>query len=437
MAPDATLALRDKLAGGHVSAAEVTEGYLSRIAEAEAAIGAWAWHDPDFARAQAEAMDKHRRSGRPVGPLHGLPVGVKDIVDTARIPTAYGLEAERDRVPAADAVLVERLKRAGAVVMGKTVTTELAFMRPSDTRNPHDRDRTPGGSSAGSAAAVAASMVPFAVGTQTGGSVIRPASFCGVAGYKPTFAAIPTKGVLPQSPSLDTVGVMAASPAACALLADVLIGPAEGGPPTPHPRLSDVVARGAPVPPTFAVIRPPGWDRAAPGADDALRELVDALGDQAFEADLPDAFAQADPARRTVNFAEMARCYAGFAKRGVLSDITRAAYDEGAAISARDYLAALDWRDVLNAALNAVFERCDAILCPAALGPAPGPETTGDPVMQGLWTFCGVPAVTVPILTVDGMPFGVQLVGPRHGDARLLRTAQWLFDWVDGEGDAA
>jgi Asp-tRNA(Asn)/Glu-tRNA(Gln) amidotransferase A subunit family amidase len=388
---------------------------------------------------QARALDRHRESGRAIGPLHGLPVGIKDIIDTARIPTENGCALDRGRVPLRDAFVVERLKTAGAIVMGKTVTTELAFLHPGKTRNPHNPAHTPGGSSSGSAAAVAAGMVPLAVGTQTGGSVIRPAAFCGVTGFKPSFGAIPRRGVLMQSPTLDTLGVFAADPKSAALLAEALFGQDEADPATrlrPHPRLFDTAAAKVPVKPTFAFVRPPGWDEADAETKEAFAELVSALGEQVFEVEMPPAFAAVAAERQRVNFAEMARHYHRYGRDGadLLGPETLAALREGNATSARDYLAALDWKPVLNAALAEILDRCDAILCPAAPGPAPqGLASTGSAIFNGLWTFCGTPAVTIPILTAgNGLPMGVQLVGRIDDDARLLRTAQWLHDWADG-----
>jgi Asp-tRNA(Asn)/Glu-tRNA(Gln) amidotransferase A subunit family amidase len=388
---------------------------------------------------QARALDRHRESGRAIGPLHGVPVGLKDIIDTAKIPTENGCALDRGRVPQRDAFVVERLKAAGAIVMGKTVTTELAFLHPGKTRNPHNPAHTPGGSSAGSAAAVAAGMVPLAVGTQTGGSVIRPAAFCGVTGFKPTFGAIPRRGILMQSPSLDTVGVFAADPRSAALLAEALFGHDAADPataPSPHPRLLEVASMPPPVTPTLAFVRPPGWEDADAETKEAFAELVSALGDQVFEVELPRAFEAAAAERQRINFAEMARHYHRYGRDGadLLGPETLAALREGNEIPARDYLAALDWKPVLNAALAEILDRCDAIICPAAPGPAPeGLGSTGNAIFNGLWTFCGTPAVTVPILTAgNGLPMGVQLVGRHHDDARLLRTAQWLHDRTSG-----
>ena len=432
------LELRDRLASGALSAVELVQACIARIAAREPEVQAWAWFESDYALEQARALDALRVTGRPIGPLHGLPVGLKDIIDTAKIPTEYGCELDRGRVPKKDAYVVERLKAAGAIIMGKTVSTELAYMRPSKTRNPHDPAHTAGGSSAGSAAAVAAGMIPLAVGTQTGGSVIRPAAFCGVTGFKPTFGAIPRRGVLMQSPSLDTIGVFAADPTGTALLAEVLFGHDASDPattPTPFPRLSQTALSKPPVKPDFVFLRLPGWEEAEPDTRDALNELVAALGDKVAELDLPAPFEAAARERKRINFAEMARYYFRYGRDAAdtLGPEVREAMAEGEAVLARDYLAALDWKPVLNAALEEIFERCDAILCPAAPGPAPRDvETTGDPVFNGLWTFCGLPVITLPLLTAsNGKPMGVQLVGANGNDARLLRTARWLYEWAD------
>ncbi len=429
--------LRDRLASGALSALEVTEACIARIEAREPEIGAWAWFDADHARQQARALDAHRVTGRPIGPLHGLPVGLKDIIDVTRMPTGNGCALDAGNVPLRDSFVAERLRAAGAVILGKTVTTELAFLHPGKTRNPHNPAHTPGGSSSGSAAAVADGMVPLAVGTQTGGSVIRPAAFCGVTGFKPSFGAIPRRGVLMQSPSLDTIGVFAADPMGAAMLAEVLFGHDEGDPataPRPHPRLSETAASEPPLKPVFAFVKLPGWDDADADTKDAFAELAEALGEQVFEVELPSVFDQAARERQVVNFAEMARYYYRYWRDGrdQLGPETRAALEEGNATLARDYLAALDWKRVLGSGLDEIFERCDAILCPAAPGPAPeGLGSTGNAIFNGLWTFCGTPAVTLPLLTAsNGLPMGVQLVGPRGNDARLLRTARWLNDWA-------
>lgn len=429
--------LRDRLARGALRAVELAQACLERIEALEPDIHAWAWLDSDHVLEQARALDAYRSTGRAIGPLHGLPVAIKDVIDTARIPTVNGTIIDEGRVPGADAFVVERLKAAGAVIMGKTATTELAFLHPTRTRNPHNLEHTPGGSSSGSAAAVAAGMVPLAIGTQTGGSVIRPAAYCGVVGFKPTFGAIPRTGILAQSPSLDTVGAFARSVEDAAMVAEVLFGhhPADRATQLmPPPRLLETALSAPPVKPMFAFVRPPRWEDAEEETRLAFQELTEALGGQCFEAELPNAFNDAAAIRERINLAEMAKCYFSFERRGRdrLSETMQAALDTGKAIPARDYIAALDWPDVLYAGLTEIFERCDVIVTPATPGPAPsGLSSTGSPIFNGLWTLCGTPAVTVPLLTADnGLPMGVQLIGRRGDDARLLRTARWLVSHV-------
>ena len=429
--------LRDRLSNGALRATELAQACLARIKAQDGKVRAWAWHDPDDVIRQAAALDAYRQTGRPLGALHGLPVALKDVIDTARIPTENGTPIDAGRVPEKDAAIVARLRAAGAIVMGKTVTTELAFLTPGKTRNPANASHTPGGSSSGSAAAVAAGMVPLAVGTQTAGSLIRPASFCGVTGFKPTFGAISRTGVLMQSPSLDTVGVLARTVEDAALLAEMLFGyddndKATG--PAPFPRLLATAQSKVPVPPTFAFVRTPFWDRADAQTKAAFEELSGLLGDQCFEAAMPNAFAEAAGIREQIHFAEMAKCYYSYVRRGAdqLSPAIMSAIEAGNATPVRDYIAALDWPDILNRALEEIFQRCDAILTPAAPGPAPASlESTGDPIFNGLWTLCRTPTVTIPILHAEnGLPMGVQLVGRRHDDGRLLRTAKWLADFA-------
>jgi len=427
------VALRDRLASGALRAAELAEACLAQVDSREAEIGAWAFIDPAQARAEAARLDGLRASGRPIGPLHGLPVGIKDIIDTAAMPTENGAAFDKGRRPTEDAWAVARLRAAGALILGKTTTTELAFLEPSKTRNPVNPAHTPGGSSAGSAAAVAAGMAPLAVGTQTGGSVIRPAAYCGVVGFKPSFGAIGRSGVLTQSPTLDTVGVFAADLTGAALLADALFGHDPGDPataPAAPPRLLETALSDAPVTPAFAFVRPPEWALADADTRDAFAELTALLGDACDTMALPTPFAEAARLRETINAAEMAKCYHRYAARGreTLSPVITEFIARGEATLAKDYLAALDWRAVLNAGLDEIWRRYDAILTPATPTPAPeGFASTGPAIFNGLWTFCGTPAVTLPLLEAgNGMPIGVQLVGRRGDDARLLRTARWL-----------
>lgn len=438
------LHLRERIARGELKAAEVAAACLDRIEAAEPEVQAWAFLDRDLVMRQAEAMDTLRGTGRAIGPLHGLPVGLKDIIDTRDMPTENGTVIDAGRRPRQDATIVQRLRAAGAVILGKTVTTELAYFSPGKTRNPHDVERTPGGSSSGSAAAVAAGMVPLAVGTQTFGSVIRPASFCGVVGFKPSHGLIPRTGVRLMSAPLDVVGVFARTAADAALIADVLAGYEITDPDTrmvAPPRLLDTMLSAPPVMPEFAFVKSPVWEEAESATKEGFAELVEVLGKSCTEVALPEVFQEWAKAQRSLMRAGMARNLASYYGRAGdrLSAQLRELIEEGLTVTAVDYLAALDWREALNNGLEQLFDRYDAIITPAAPGEAPkGLGSTGNPIFNGLWTLCGVPAVTLPLLTgPNGMPVGVQVVGRRGEDARLLRTARWLAEALREAGQDA
>jgi Asp-tRNA(Asn)/Glu-tRNA(Gln) amidotransferase A subunit family amidase len=429
---------RVRMERGEIRAVEFIEAQLRRIAAKDQAIEAFAFLEPALPRAAAKGVDEHRASGRPIGALHGLSVGLKDIIDTADMPTENGTPIDAGRRPGKDATIVRRLREAGAVLMGKTVTTELAYATPGKTRNPHDPERTPGGSSSGSAAAVAAGMVSFAVGTQTFGSVIRPASFCGVVGFKPTHGLIPRTGVRLLSGPLDTVGVFARTVADAAMIADVLAGhdPADADTRLmPPPQLHNIALTEPPVPPDLAFVKSPVWDQAEPETQEGLRELVEALGERCTEVALPEVFEEWLGAHRSLMQAGMARNLDPYYRKAKdkLSPAMRAIIEDGLKVNAVDYLTALDWREALNNGLEQLFDRYDAIVTPAAPVEAPrGLDSTGNPIFNGLWTLCGAPAVTLPLLTgPNGLPVGVQLVGRRGEDARLLRTARWLVSVIE------
>jgi Asp-tRNA(Asn)/Glu-tRNA(Gln) amidotransferase A subunit family amidase len=425
------------LLAGKVTSEELVRSCLARVEEVDSIVEAWAYLDPDYALAQARRADEARQEGRPLGPLHGIPVGIKDIIDTADMPTEDGTVLHAGRRPGVDSAVVALLREAGAIIMGKTVTTELAVYTPGKTHNPHDPERTPGGSSSGSAAAVAAGMVPLAVGSQTNGSVIRPAAYCGVVGFKPSHGLISRRGVLHQSDVLDHVGVFAGNVDDAAALAECLMAYDPGDAamyPAARPALSRIARETPPFPPRFAFVKTPVWDQAEKDTGDAFAELISVLGDQAAEVPLPSIFDQAIELHRTILETDLAVSFAPEYEKGrrKLSPRLRKMIESGQRMLAADYVRAVARIPLLNRSLTEIYDRFDAIVTPATTGQAPrGLDSTGSPVFCTTWTLIGAPAITLPLLQgADGMPLGVQLVGRKGDDARLLRTARWLSNLV-------
>jgi Asp-tRNA(Asn)/Glu-tRNA(Gln) amidotransferase A subunit family amidase len=429
-ASEAARLIRD----GVISSEQFVEACLARIREVDGQVQAWTFIDPDHALAQARAADAWRLEGRPTGTLHGVPVGVKDIVDTADMPTENGSVLHAGRTPSRDATVVAMLRAAGAVIMGKTVTTEFAYFSPGKTRNPHNPEHTPGGSSSGSAAAVAAEMVPLALGSQTNGSTIRPAAYCGVIGFKPTHGMISRQGILTLSRTLDHVGLFARTIEDIALLAAQLVGYDERDPDTrPRARIPfvEVAAEEPPLPPMFAFVKTPYWECVDEDTKEGFAELAEQLGEQIEEIEFLPSAVDGWSLHQTIMEAEMATNLEQEWERGRdrLSERLRAQIERGRSVRAIDYQRARSRIAPIHEGFVELFEqRYEAILTPAATGTAPkGLSSTGDPVFCTLWTLCGMPAISLPLLQgANGLPLGVQLVGPRNGDARLLRTARWL-----------
>jgi len=425
----------DKIRKGEITSEELVQDCLDKIEQIDGKTEAWAYLNPDYALEQARRLDIIRQAGDPMGPLHGIPVGIKDIIDTAHVPTELGTPIHSGRIPFRDAWVVSRLRQAGAVIMGKTVTTELATYAPGKTKNPHDPNRTPGGSSSGSAAAVASNMVPAALGSQTNGSVIRPAAFCGVFGFKPSFGMIPRTGVLKQSSPLDQLGVFARSMDDVALLTQVLAGYDEVDPSTTYlravPPLVSVAAEDPPLPPKIGFVKTPVWDRADDICKDAHEELCESLGENIEEIELSLSFGHVLDHHKIIMETDLAYSYAHDYERAkeLLSDSLRGQIERGLGYSAVAYQRALAQQAILDVILTELFQVYDALLTPSASGEAPiGLDNTGDPSFCTIWTFCGVPALNIPVFKGEnGMPIGTQLVGAKNDDARLLRTANWLL----------
>lgn len=438
------VAAAQEIAHGAMSAEDYTRACLDRIAETEDTLHAFVYLDREHALAQARALDGKRASGQPLGPLHGIPVGIKDIFDTADQPTECGSPLLKGRRPQNDATVVAKLRAAGAVIIGKTVTTEFAYFNPGPTRNPHDPERTPGGSSSGSAAAVAAGMVPLALGSQTNGSVIRPAAFCGVFGIKPTHGLVSRGGVLELSRVLDHVGVFGRTLEDAALLLSVIAGADPADPDTRPIAVADfrdVALEQPPLPPRLGFVRTPMWDKAEPATRSAFEALAAQLGPRVTEIEWPQQFSGAWKAHRTIMAADMTHRFGALVDRGPdgASAVLRQLMEEGRKISAVDYFAAVDLARKLRGDLSEVLTSCEAILTPATVGVAPkGIDATGNPVFCSLWTMTGLPAISLPLLQgEDGMPLAVQLVGAPGDDGRLIRTAAWLVREVGGEKNGA
>lgn len=428
------------IARGELSSVELVSACLEQVAAQDQTIGAFQYIDPEHALTQARRADEKRREGRGVGPLHGVPVAIKDIIDTQDMPTEHGCAVFKGRQPEQDAACVAALRAAGAVILGKTVTTELATFAPGRTRNPRDLGRTPGGSSSGSAAAVAAGMAPVALGTQTIGSVIRPASFCGVVGYKPTFGLIPRVGVLEQSGSLDTVGVMARSVEDAALVVEVMQGVDTrdaASRDVARPPLLATATQDWALAPMFTFVKTHAWEMADAVTREAFGELVEQLGSNVTEVSIDLSTESGVEAARTVNRVELAHRFGPLMDRGadVLSPVLVNMIEEGRRVSGVDYVDALNARARYYASIEEIVINHGTILTPAALGPAPeGLDSTGNPIFCAFWTYLGVPAVSLPLLEADGLPMGVQLVGLRGDDGRLLRTANALIRQLSAEG---
>jgi Asp-tRNA(Asn)/Glu-tRNA(Gln) amidotransferase A subunit family amidase len=405
----------ERIAAGRLTAEALVAAFLDRVAAREEVVGAWQHLD----REQALATARRRDGEAPRGPLHGVPVAVKDLIDTVDMPTAYGSPIYRGHRPAADASCVALARAAGAVVLGKTVTTEFACFTPGKTANPHNPAHTPGGSSSGSAAAVAAGMAPLAFGTQTAGSVIRPAAYCGVIGYKPSFGLINRTGVKPLADSLDTIGVMARTVEDAAFFVGVL---------TERPALRRLPP--LPAAPRFGLYRTPMWDEAeaaTAAALDAARAALERAGAEVAELAIALEHEGLNRAQEQIMGFEIARALAHerLEHSAELSPALAQLLDAGLAVGADAYDRAQAEAAAARDRLPAFFGNCDAVLVPAAPGEAPlGLGATGNPVFNRMWTLLGVPCVTLPAHRGEsGLPIGVQLVGRIGDDARLMAAA--------------
>jgi amidase len=411
-------AVANGIAAGRFTAETVTRACLDRIEEREKTVRAWAFLDPDLALAQARAADERTLTG----PLRGVPFGVKDIIETFDMPTQYGTPIYDGHRSGKDAAAVGLLRAAGVVILGKTITCELAGLHPNITRNPLNPAHTPGGSSSGSAAAVADHMVPGAFGTQTGGSIIRPASYCGVIGYKPSYNLICRDGVKLAAESLDTIGHYARTVEDIDLFASVLTG---------RQRITAWPKK----PPRIGLCRTPFWEEALPESRNAIEHAAQKLwaaGARVVDVDLPASFEALRDVRSIVNPLERSRsmAYEWRVGRHKLSDNLKAIVEKGLAAPFDKYLAALEVMRACRAELGSVFAEVDVLLTPAADGEAEeGLSYTGNYRFQGWWTALHTPAISLPVARGPrGLPIGIQLIANIHQDEKLLLAAHYVLN---------
>lgn len=407
-----------RIAARDISAVELVQSCLEQIAAREPVIGAWEHVDPDAALAQARMRDSETVRG----PLHGIPVGIKDIIDTSDMPTRMGSPIYAKHQPTEDAACVAAIRAAGGIILGKTVTTEFATFKPGKTVNPHHVEHTPGGSSSGTAAAVADHMVPVGFGTQTSGSVIRPASFCGVSGFKPSFGAVSRKGVKLIVPSFDCVGYMARSFDDLSLIHSVVTG-----------KENTTSAATSDQPLHIAICRTPLWKDAEPATVSVFEQTISRLksaGAETEEIELPSHFDGLEAAHAIIMDVGLARSLRPEydAHRDLLSERLLERMERGMNSSTDDYLRALALAARCRAEVDTLLSGFDAFLTPSARGEAPvGFSMTGHPTFNMMWTLLHVACITVPGFTgPGGLPVGVQLIA-RHGhDFRLLGLGKWL-----------
>lgn len=428
------LEIIEKTKKGEISSVEVAKSFIDRIEKFENKIKAWAFFDKKFFLEKAQEKDEWRLSGKPLGPLHGLPVAIKDIFKTEDMPTQYGTPIRENYQSRDDSKVVSILRSAGAIIMGKTVTTELAYFDPGKTTNPHDYSRTPGGSSSGSAAAVASFMAPIAIGSQTNGSTIRPASYCGVVGYKPTYGLVSRDGALAQSFLLDQVGVIARNVEDVALCSSVIIKKDLEDKSTISYPTEDFLTRVQAKPffePQLIFIATSKWKNLDDDAKKDFEKFLKKIDKQVTIYSNPSYFEKIFDYHKIIHETDMAynflSTYEKHKKK--IGKKMIEAIERGLSYKAKDYAEAVDQMAIIYDTFKEAFHHYHAIITPATTGYAPkGLSYTGSPEFCTTWTYLGMPAITLPLIEGSAkLPLGVQLVGEKLDDTRLLQTANWLL----------
>jgi len=422
-----------KIKDGKLTSVEICKSYIDRINKFEKDVKAWVYFDKKLLLEKAEEADNHRRSGKVTGILHGIPIALKDIIGTYDMPTECGTILRKGKTQSQNAEIVDLLKSEGAIIMGKTATSELAYLGPPATRNPHDYNRTPGGSSSGSAAVIASHMAPLSIGSQTGGSVIRPASYCGVVGYKPSYGLISRNGVLRTSYSLDHIGVFGKTVEDVALLAKVLIKKDSYDQSTVHYSTEDMlnVCRKEPLfEPKFIFYKTDAWKLVDKKSRESFEYFIKSFKKNIAVFDTPSYFKNINKYHQIIHETDLANNFSEYYKKNKkkLSNYMQKAIANGNKYSAKDYAEAIDFIKRSYESYKEVFEDYHGVLSPSSPGVAPkGLKSTGTAEFNKFWSFMGTPCISLPLLQGENnLPLGVQLIGDKYDDQRFLGIARWL-----------
>ena len=430
---DSVEELVKKISLSKITSVEICNAYIERINKFEKEVKAWAFFDKKLLLEKAKEADDYKNSGKPTGPLHGIPVAVKDIVGTIEMPTECGTPIRKGKSYSQNAEIIDLLHSSGAIVMGKTATSELAYLGPPKTTNPHDNSRTPGGSSSGSAAAVASFMAPLAIGSQTGGSVIRPASFCGVVGYKPSYGLISRNGVLKTSEKLDQIGVFGKSVEDVARLAKILIKKDSFDPATIYFSADNMISsvkEGPLYEPKFIFYKTDFWKMIDKKSKEAFEYFIKSFKKNIEIFDTPSYFKDIHKYHQIIHETDLANNFSDYYKKSKnkLSKYMQSAIKNGNKYSGKEYAEAIDFMKRSYESYKEVFEDYHGILTPSSPGVAPkGLKSTGTAEFINVWSYLGTPCISLPLLQGENnLPLGIQLVGEKYDDNRFLGVASWI-----------
>ncbi len=425
--------LAEKIKSGQLSSVEVCKTYIERIKKFEKDVKAWAHFDKKVLLEKATEADEHRRAGKPTGSLHGVPIAVKDIIGTVDMPTECGTVIRKGKSYSQNAEIIDLLHASGAIVMGKTATSELAYLGPPATTNPHDKNRTPGGSSSGSAASVASFMAPASIGSQTGGSVIRPASYCGVVGYKPSYGLISRNGVLRTSFSLDQIGMFGRKVEDVAMLAKVLIKKDKYDAATIHYSTENILSetkKGPIFEPKFIFYKTDHWKIIDKKSRESFEYFIKSFKKNIEIFDTPSYFKDIHKYHQIIHETDLANNFSVYYKKfkKKLSKYMQDAILNGNKYTAKEYAEAIDFMKRSYESYEEVFEDYHGVLSPSSPGVAPkGLKSTGTAEFNKVWSYLGTPCISLPLLEGENnLPLGVQLIGNKYDDHRFLGVAKWL-----------